>query len=82
MSSDVIKELPLLLKPGEAAQLLGISRSVFYRLHSSGRLPLPVRLGRSTRWRSRELTAWVDAGCPARTKWEAIRLTESSKDAR
>ncbi len=65
-------ECPLLLKPADAARLLGISRATFYRLHSSGHLPLPVRLGRSVRWRSGELKAWVEAGCPERSRWEVM----------
>jgi len=66
-------EGPLLVTATEAARLLGVSRTTFYRLHSSGRVPLPVNLGRSVRWRSRELDAWVQAGCPARVKWEQIK---------
>lgn len=73
-------EQPLLLKPHEAAGLLGISRATFYRLHSSGRLPLPVRLGRSARWRSMELRAWVASGCPERSRWEAMKVDLSNAD--
>ena len=61
----------LLLRPDEVADMLGVSRSQLYKLHSSGRFPLPVRLGRSTRWRKRELIEWTDAGCPSRAQWEA-----------
>ena len=64
---------PLLLNATDAARLLGVSRQTFYRLHGAGRLPLPVRLGRSCWWRSRELDAWVEAGCPGRAKWEATQ---------
>ena len=32
-----------------------------------------VRLGRSVRWRRDELLAWLEAGCPARDRWEALR---------
>ena len=70
MGAEPITIEPLLLTANEAAVLLGISRSNLYRLNSSGRLPLPVRLGASVRWRRDELAAWVDAGCPPRTRWE------------
>jgi predicted DNA-binding transcriptional regulator AlpA len=61
---------PLLIDAKQAAGLLGIGRSLFYEMHSSGRLgPLPIRLGRAVRWRCDELTRWVDAGCPPRVKW-------------
>jgi excisionase family DNA binding protein len=61
---------PLLLSAGEAAKLIGICRSHFYALHSSGRLgPLPVRLGRRILWNRKELETWVEAGCPSRESW-------------
>ena len=59
----------LLLNAVEAAELLGIGRSHLYGLHASGRLPLPVKLGRRTLWRKQELSNWIDAGCPPRSKW-------------
>ncbi len=49
---------PLLLSTIEAAKLLGISRSMFYALHSSGRIGvMPTRLGRRTLWLRTELIA-------------------------
>jgi excisionase family DNA binding protein len=63
----------LLLSATEAAAVLGISRSALYALHSSGRLPLPVHLGRRTLWQFAELQAWVLADCPSREKWMQIK---------
>ena len=60
---------PILISAREAAALLGIGRRTFYRLHSSGRVPLPVRLGGVVRWRLEELQRWTQAGCPSRGKW-------------
>ena len=61
---------PLLVGADDAAKLLGIGRSLFYSLHSSGQLgPLPIRLGRRALWRREELAAWIRAGCPGRTRW-------------
>ena len=64
---------PILLPAGAAARLLGISERHFYKLHSSGRVPKPIRLGRSVRWRADELRDWVAAGTPARDRWQGIR---------
>lgn len=61
---------PLLLDAGEAARLLGIGRSTFYRLDETGGVPRGVHIGRMRRWRSDELRAWIAAGCPARVRWE------------
>lgn len=63
----------LALSPEELAASLGISRAHIFRLHSAGKLPKPVRLGRSVRWPVREIESWLAAGCPCREKWEEIR---------
>ncbi len=64
----------LLLAADEAAALLGIGRSHFYGLHSSGRLgPLPVRLGKRSLWRRDELESWVAGHCPPRQQWQAMK---------
>lgn len=69
----------LLVSVEDAAGLLGIGRTHFYGLHSSGRLgPLPVKLGSCSRWNRKEIEAWVDAGCPARRKWQEINGNEKS----
>lgn len=67
----------LLLSANEAAQLLGISRSALYALHSSGRVPLPLKLGRRSLWSFEELRAWVSAGCPSREKWVQVKGTQN-----
>ena len=54
----------LLLSADEADALLGIGRTHFWGLHSSGRLPLPVRLGRRTLWCAEELRSWTQNRLP------------------
>jgi excisionase family DNA binding protein len=49
----------LLLKPAEAAELIGLGRSKTYALIRAGELP-SVRLGSSLRVPLRELQAWVE----------------------
>ena len=69
----------LLLSVDNAAKLLGIGRSHFYGLHSSGRLgPLPVKLGKRVLWNRKDLESWVMAGCPARREWQQINGNEKS----
>ena len=64
----------LALTAKDAAGLLGISRAQLWKLHSSGKLPLPVRLGtRAPRWRMDELREWLAAGCPDRVTWQRMR---------
>lgn len=70
MLSDTQAHPGLLLNGGDAARLLGLSRSKFYRADSAGHLgPQGVRIGTKRLWRTRELEAWVARGCPPRTRW-------------
>lgn len=48
------------------AGMLSVSQRQVWKLYASGRIPAPVRLGRSVRWRRLEIEEWVAAGCPAR----------------
>jgi len=64
---------PLLVDASTAASLCGVSRAGWWALHSSGRCPLPVRLGRRTLWRAAELSDWTAAGCPARDRWHSMK---------
>lgn len=59
----------LLVDARGAARMLGIGRSHLLKMHSSGRVPMPVKIGRRTLWRTAELLAWTNAGAPPRTKW-------------
>ena len=62
--------LPLLLKAECAARFLGFSKSEFYRLNTTGRIPSPIRFGRVMRWPRAVLRRWTEAGCPPRHEWE------------
>jgi predicted DNA-binding transcriptional regulator AlpA len=67
---------PLLVGAKDAAVLLGISRAQFWKLHASGKVPLPVYLGtKAPRWRVEELRSWLSAGCPDRQNWQRMRCT-------
>ena len=63
----------LLLTTSQAAALCGRSLRTFRTWDAAGRIPQPVRIGRSTLWRAEELRAWVAAGCPRRQEWEDLR---------
>jgi excisionase family DNA binding protein len=49
---------PLLLRPVEAARLLGIGRSKLFEMLARNELPV-VRIGRCVRIPSRQLADWV-----------------------
>ena len=57
--------------PRHAAALCSISARTWRMWDSMGRIPRAIRLGHAAFWRPDELRAWVAAGCPDRTAWEA-----------
>ncbi|MGD9721815.1 MAG: helix-turn-helix transcriptional regulator [Pirellulales bacterium] len=61
---------PLLLTAKQAASACGKSLRTWRTWDAAGRIPRPVRIGRSTLWRADELRRWVLAGCPRRAEWE------------
>lgn len=56
------------------AKLLGVSIRQVWRLNSAGKLPKPIRLGGSVRWRRDEILAFIEAGAPDRETWERIKV--------
>jgi predicted DNA-binding transcriptional regulator AlpA len=51
-----------------------VSRSQWWKLHSSGKVPLPVYLGsKAPRWILDELRSWLEAGCPSRQEWQRMK---------
>ena len=75
LTQDAVESRPvegLLLKAPAAAVLCSVSLRTWRAWDAAGRIPLPVRVGRSTFWRADELRAWVAAGCPDRETWHAI----------
>lgn len=61
----------------DLAEMLGLSVRQIWRLQSAGKLPRPIRLGGSVRWKRGEVMNWFDAGCPDRRTWEARKETRS-----
>ena len=68
-----------LLNAREAATLCNLGISTWWRYLSAGKVPAPVRIGASVRWRREELHAWMEANCPPREKWEAMSKGRSGK---
>jgi predicted DNA-binding transcriptional regulator AlpA len=57
---------PLLIDIHALAVLLDRSVASLERDQAAGRLPAPVRIGGSKRWRRADIETWVAAGCPTR----------------
>jgi predicted DNA-binding transcriptional regulator AlpA len=55
------------------AERLCIGLSTLDRLMAAGKLPKPLRIGRSCRWPAAEIDAWEAANCPDAKRWEVLR---------
>ena len=64
---------PLLIGRLDAARLMGVSHRTWDRLADSGKTPAPLRLGSRPMWRFDDLQSWIEAGCPDRRTWEALK---------
>ena len=46
------------------ATMLQCSPRHVYRLSDAGKMPRPLKLGASVRWRRKDVEDWIEAGCP------------------
>jgi predicted DNA-binding transcriptional regulator AlpA len=72
----------LIFTAAEASALFHKSARTWRTWDSSGKIPRPIRIGRSTYWRPEELQAWVAAGCPDRETWELSNRDHEASDCR
>ena len=56
-----------------ADRLGGVSLRHIRRQDSAGKLPKPIRLGRSVLWVAQEIEDWLAAGAPDRQRWEVLK---------
>ena len=59
-----------LIPVGDVAAMLGVSRRTVWRLADAGKLPPPLRIGGSLRWRLADVQQWIANGCPIITSQE------------
>ncbi len=55
---------PLLIDSRQVGELLNLSTRTVWRLLSAGKLPKPVKIGRSVRWSRSDLETWIANCCP------------------
>ncbi len=63
----------LLLAAGQVAEMLSLSKRTVFRLNSAGKMPKPVRINGSIRWRRSDIQRWLDWDCPERKMFESMR---------
>jgi excisionase family DNA binding protein len=62
-----------LLTAKALSEMLSLSKRTVFRLNSSGRIPAPVRIGGSVRWRQSDIEKFISLDCPDRESFEAMR---------
>jgi predicted DNA-binding transcriptional regulator AlpA len=72
-SQPPIAGWPIAVPASAAAALFGLSERAWWRAHSAGKVPLPIRIGRACRWRLDELEAWARAGAMPRDRWQEMK---------
>ncbi len=70
---ETLDDPALLLRAPQAAKLCGTSLRTWRTWDSAGRIPGAIKIANTKLWRRGELEAWVNAGCPDRETWNAIR---------
>ena len=53
-----------LISADELSTILNVSKRTIWRLLSGKRLPEPLRIGGSVRWRREQIDRWIEQGCP------------------
>ena len=53
------------------AKMLSLSVRTVFRLDSSGKVPAPVRINGSVRWRLSDIEQWIELNCPNRNEFES-----------
>ena len=62
-----------LLTAKAVGEMLSLSKRQVFRLNSSGKIPAPVRISGSVRWRESDVNRWIELGCPDRATFEMRR---------
>ena len=55
-----------LLNAEAVSEKLSLSKRTIFRLDSSGKIPAPVRINGSVRWRESDIENWISMDCPDR----------------
>jgi predicted DNA-binding transcriptional regulator AlpA len=55
------------------SKMLATSVRSIWRYRSSGRLPKPVNVGSSIRWKMSDIQLWIKLGLPTQQEFEAVK---------
>lgn len=65
--------LPAMMRAKKACAYCDFSLASWWRYDSAGLIPAGLKIAGVKLWRRRELLAWMEASCPPRVEWEALK---------
>ncbi|MFC1761808.1 helix-turn-helix transcriptional regulator [Planctomycetota bacterium] len=71
MSHQQTNQTEQLWRVSQVKMPTGLSERTIWRLCDSAKMPAPIRIGRSVRWRRSDILRWIQLGCPNREVFEA-----------
>jgi predicted DNA-binding transcriptional regulator AlpA len=80
IEKEIKETSPLILTAAAAAAIFHKSARSWHNWNATGKVPRPIRIGRSTFWRREEILAWFTAGCPDRETWEFMNRDQTTSN--
>lgn len=77
MNKENTNQNPQLINAKTLGRLLALSKRQIFRLNSSGKIPVPIRIGGAVRWAESTIAEWLAAGAPDRKTFEAMQQQEA-----
>lgn len=68
MSTATDNQSPALLAFNPLSNYVGFGRSRIYQLIAEGEFPPPIKIGKSSRWLTSEIDAWINAQAAKRVE--------------
>lgn len=75
-TAPTVAVLPAVVSTEGLAVILDCHAKHVARLDRAGKLPRPIRLGKSKKFVLAEVYAWLEAGAPNRLKWESLKASQ------
>lgn len=63
----------ILLTAQAVGQVLSLSKRQIFRLNSYGKIPAPVKINGSVRWKLSDIERWISLDCPDRKSFESMK---------
>lgn len=73
MSDTQTNQTCQLLSAKMLGDMLSLSKRQIFRLNSSGKIPVPIRIGGAVRWSEETIRRWLSYGAPDRKTFEAMK---------